>query len=190
MVHKMIHEWRTYRLKTGAATEYLSLLYDHGLPFVTRHLPLTGYWLAESGPLNVIHHLWSYADWAEREASRTALAQEEQWTKGFLPKAFALVEEQENRFLRLTTSSPGFDTALKQRRSAHAVRDQGQPLYAAQCAAFTIGNDSGDSIATWDILSGKSYGSSLMLLPRSADPLSAAFGTDHVVLRPLAFSPL
>ena len=32
----MIHEWRSYRLKPGAASDYLTLLADQGLPFVTR----------------------------------------------------------------------------------------------------------------------------------------------------------
>ena len=107
----MIHEWRSYRLKPGAAADYLGLLADEGLPLVTRCLPLMGYWLGETGPLNTIHHLWAYQDWAEREALRAELATDEGWTRGFIPKAFALVEEQGNRFLRLERSSPDFDAS-------------------------------------------------------------------------------
>ncbi|MCX8998214.1 NIPSNAP family protein [Rhizobiaceae bacterium BDR2-2] len=187
----MIHEWRSYRLKPGAAPDYLALLADRGLPFVTRHLPLTGYWLGETGPLNTIHHLWSYADWAEREACRAALSAEEAWTQGFVPEAFALVEEQHNRFLRLTVSSPAFDAALAQRGDARRARVAGTPLFAGECAALVDGLAVHEAVAVWDTLSGEP-GGPLSLLPRGADPVPAAplSGAAHVVLRPLAFSPL
>lgn len=188
----MIHEWRSYRLKTGAATEYLSLLYDRGLPFVTRHLPLMGYWLAESGPLNVIHHLWSYADWAEREESRARLAGQEEWTRDFMPAAFALVEEQANTFLRLTGCSPTFEAALGLRRREHAARPPGGPLFATQCATLVTAaaDGGGDAVAVWEPLSGHAR-EPIALQPRSADPIPATTaGGTHIVLRPLAFSPL
>ncbi|MEO3999609.1 NIPSNAP family protein [Mesorhizobium sp. CAU 1732] len=187
----MIHEWRSYRLKPGAGHDYLGLLADHGLPLVTRHLPLMGYWLAETGTLNTIHHLWSYADWAERETARAALAQEHEWTAGFIPKAFALVEEQDNCFLTLRRSSPAFDAALNRRRQAHPARIAGAPLYAAQCAALVKGATRPDAVAEWEPVSGDST-SSFTLLPRAADPAPATriAGAHHIVLRPLAFSPL
>lgn len=187
----MIHEWRSYRLKPGAANDYLGLLADQGLPLVTRHLPLMGYWLAESGTLNTIHHLWSYADWAERETARAALAQEHEWTASFIPKAFALVEEQDNRFLALRRSSPTFDAALKQRRQVHPSRIAGAPLYAVQCAALVKGATMPDAVAEWEPVSGDPT-SPFTLLPRADDPTPASpvAGAHHIVLRPLAFSPL
>ncbi|MGV6875029.1 NIPSNAP family protein [Pseudochelatococcus sp. B33] len=187
----MIHEWRTYRLKPGAAADYLSLLYDRGLPLVTQHLPLMGYWLAESGSLNTIHHLWSYADWAEREASRAGLAREEGWTQGFVPAAFALVEEQANRFLRLTSGSPAFDAALARRRKRHEARTPGGALFAAECAALVSGAAPEGATALWEPLSGCPQ-APFALLPRRADPIPAApmAHAAHTVLRPLAFSPL
>lgn len=187
----MIHEWRSYRLKPGAAADYLALLADEGLPLVTRHLPLTGYWLGETGPLNTIHHLWSYAGWAEREACRAALATEEAWVKGFIPRAFALVEEQCNRFLRLTASSPVFDAALARHRQPHPARVAGAPLFAGECAALVTGLAVPDAVAVWEAVSGEPAGP-LSLLPRGADPVPAEpfSGAGHVVLRPLAFSPL
>lgn len=185
----MIHEWRSYRLKPGAAAEYLALLADQGLPLVTRHLPLMGYWLAETGGLNVIHHLWTYADWAEREAARAGLAGEEGWTKGFIPRAFALVEEQQNRFLRLDLSSPGYDAALAQRRRLHPARTGG-PLFAADCAGLVTGSAPAGALAVWTPLSGDPR--PMALLPRRAEPVPPAPipGADHSILRPLIFSPL
>lgn len=186
----MIHEWRSYRLKPGAAAEYLTLLADEGLPLVTRHLPLLGYWLAETGPLNVIHHLWAYESWAEREALRAELAMNEAWTKGFIPRAFALVEEQQNRFLRLDASSPAFDAALAARRTPHPTRQAGAPLFAAACASLVIGAAPANAVAAWSAVSGDPR--PLALSPRSDDPIPPAPMPDceHVVLRPLAFSPL
>lgn len=187
----MIHEWRSYRLKPGAASAYLTLLADEGLPLVTRHLPMTGYWLGETGPLNTIHHLWSYADWAEREACRASLATEEAWVNGFIPRAFALVEEQENRFLRLTASTTVFDEALRRRRDRREARQAGTPLFAPSISAIVTGSVAEDAVAVWDVLSGASSGP-LSLLPRGSNPVPAApfSGGSHIVLRPLAFSPL
>lgn len=186
----MIHEWRSYRLKPGAATDYLKLLADHGLPLVTRHLPLMGYWLGETGPLNTIHHLWAYADWQEREAARAGLARETEWTGGFIPKAFVLVEQQENRLLRLTRSSLAYDAALALRRRVHPARPAGTPLYAPQCAVLLKGASYQDAVAEWAPVSGNG-GGPLALLPRDDDPLAfSTDGADHIILRPLAFSPL
>lgn len=196
----MIHEWRSYQLKPGAAAEYLALLADVGLPLVTRHLPLMGYWLAETGPLNTIHHLWAYAGWAEREACRASLAQEEGWTRGFVPAAFALVVAQENRLLHLTGSSPGYDAALAARRTVHPARLPDAPLFAADCAGLVIGAAPAGAIAQWLPLSGDPR--ALALLPRQPDPVPPAplaaaplatsplAAVTHSVLRPLAFSPL
>lgn len=187
----MIHEWRSYRLKPGAATAYLSLLADMGLPLVTRHLPLMGYWLAETGGLNMIHHLWSYKDWAERESARAGLAAEDRWVKEFIPAAFALVDAQENRFLRLDRSSPVFDEALKARRRRHAARAKGAPLFAPDCAGLAIGAAPAEAVAVFTPVSGALAGP-LALSPRRPDPTPEAppAGASHCVLRPLAFSPL
>lgn len=187
----MIHEWRSYRLKPGAATHYLTLFAERGLPLVTRHLPLMGYWLAETGPLNVIHHLWSYADWSEREACRATLAGEEEWVKGFIPAAFALVEEQQNSILSLRAGSPAFETVLSRRRDAHAARAPGAPLFARECAALLMNAAPHEAVAVWDRISGEA-GGPFALLPRRVDPLpiSPTAGASHTVLRPLVFSPL
>lgn len=187
----MIHEWRCYRLKAGAAPDYLALLADEGLPLVTRHLPLMGYWLAETGTLNTIHHLWSYADWAERESCRAALAAEEAWVRGFVPKAFALVEEQRNRLLKITRTSPAFEAALGSRRTQRPARAAGAPLFATDCATLSSGRTASGAVAVWEAVSGEPA-PLLSLLPRTADPVPSEplSGAGHVVLRPLCFSPL
>ncbi|MCM2477529.1 NIPSNAP family protein [Rhizobium sp. CG5] len=187
----MIHEWRSYRLKPGAAIPYLELLADHGLPFVSRHLPLMGYWLAETGPLNTIHHLWSYTDWAEREACRAALAKEDEWVKEFIPRAFPLVEEQQNRMLRLSSGSGLFEKMLVKRREPMPAREAGSPLFAGEFAAIVNGEFDGETVAAFQPLSGDPS-LPLALLSRSPDPLAVEYagGSCPTVLRPLVFSRL
>lgn len=187
----MIHELRSYRLKPGAAPAYLSRLARDGLPHVTRHLPLLGYWMTETGRLNTIHHLWAYADWAERVAARAALAEEPAWVKGFVPSAFELVEEQENLFLTLTRSSPAYDAALAARRTERPAQEG--PLFAPEVAALSVSANGllNPLVAEWVVASGDAPFRTLSLHPRAAAPDLAVPGTlRHEILRPLAFSPL
>lgn len=171
------------------AQPYLQLLAERGLPLVTRHLPLMGYWLAESGELNVIHHLWSYDSWSAREAARRALSAETDWSHGFIPQAFAMVEAQENCFLRLTAGSPAFDAALSRRHRPNGLSHSSQDLFAPLCAAMVEGDTPEDAVACFAPLSGA--GAKRALLARRADPLALdGEGIGHVILRPLAFSPL
>jgi hypothetical protein len=187
----MIHEWRTYQLMPGATGDYLALLADLGLPLVTRHLPLLGYWQAETGPLNVIHHLWAYADWAEREACRTALSNEEAWVNDFIPRAFPMVLQQQNCLATLIRGSPAFDAAVADRHRQHGPRLAGTPLFAPECAGLVTGNALADAVAVLEPISGSLRGP-LALLARHSDPLKSVGSDDgsHIVLRPLAFSPL
>lgn len=189
----MIHELRSYRLRPGAAQAYLGLLARDGLPHVTRHLPLLGYWLTETGRLNTLHHLWAYADWAERAAARAALAEETAWTEGFVPTAFQWVEAQENIFLRPTRSSPEMDAALAARRREHPARGAEAPLFAADVAALTWSELGvlNPVTAEWQVASGAGPHRTVTLHPRAGTPDTAVPGAmRHEILRPLAFSPL
>jgi NAD(P)-dependent dehydrogenase (short-subunit alcohol dehydrogenase family) len=96
---KVIYELRTYDFAPGTATRYLELFATRGLPLITRHLPLLGCWLAETGDLNRLHHLWAYSDLADRARRRTALWADQEWTQSFVPEAFSLVARQESRIL-------------------------------------------------------------------------------------------
>lgn len=189
----MIHELRSYRLRPGAAPAYLGLLAREGLPHVTRHLPLLGYWLTETGRLNTLHHLWAYADWAERTAARAALSEETAWTEGFIPTAFQWVEAQENLFLQLNRSSPEMEAALAARRREHAARGAEAPLLSADVAALTWSETGvlNPLTAEWQVVSGAEPHRSLSLHPRAAEPETAVPGAlRHEIIRPLAFSPL
>lgn len=189
----MIHELRSYRLRPGAAPAYLGLLAREGIAHVTRHLPLMGYWMTETGRLNVIHHLWSYADWSERSAARAALARETAWTKGFIPTAFQWVEAQENLFLTLTRGSRAFDTALAARRTERPLQGAEAPLFSADVAAISHADAgiAGPLVAEWTVASGAGPHRVIALHPRAALPPPAPPGViRHEIIRPLALSPL
>lgn len=188
----MIFELRSYRLKPGAAPAYLGLLQSQGLPLVTRHLPLLGYWATETGRLNTLHHLWVYRSWAHRSACRAGLGAEAAWTQGFIPRAFPMVEEQDNALLTLLSGTPELDRAVRDVERAHPAR-QG-PLMAEDCAVLSWHEtppEAQGAVAVWAVLSGAA--GMIRLSPRLADPVPPAPATGawrHEILRPLAFSPL
>ena len=184
----MIFEWRSYDLVPGRAVEYLSAFAQEGLPLATRHLPLGGYWLAETGALNRIYHLWIYANLNERDACRAGLASEEAWVKGFVPRAFPLITRQENRLLRLVRGSEALDAVIASRRQPHAARPADAALFAPALMTLTLGAAPDAGLACWEVTHGEAVGQTLAL---SRDVPEAPTGSSaHLLLRPLALSPL
>lgn len=102
----MIYEMRTYRLKTGAVPAYLCLVEEEGIAIQRHHLGhLVGYFTSDIGPLNEIVHIWAYADLADRERRRAALAADPRW-QAFAPKIQALIDVMDNKILKPAAFSP------------------------------------------------------------------------------------
>jgi hypothetical protein len=102
----MIVEERIYRLHVGCMAEFLEAYEREGLPIQSRILPkLIGFFTTEVGPLNVVVHMWAYADLAERASKRAELQADPGWP-GYLAKVRPLIAEQENRILVPTRFSP------------------------------------------------------------------------------------
>ena len=102
----MIVEERIYRLKTGTLPSYLKLVEEQGIVIQQRHLGhLIGYFHSEIGPLNQIVHLWAYADHADRDRRRDALAADPAW-QAFVPQIQALMDVMENKILKPAAFSP------------------------------------------------------------------------------------
>jgi hypothetical protein len=96
----MIFELRTYTMHNGKLNEYLHAARTIGRPargqdYGTVH----GYWTSEFGTLNQIWHLWSYDSLDERARLRSALSQNERWTKEYVPTIRPLLMRQDIRFL-------------------------------------------------------------------------------------------
>ncbi|WP_229738104.1 NIPSNAP family protein [Sinisalibacter lacisalsi] len=190
----MLFELRTYDLKPGKAPAYLDFFRTVGVGLVTRHLPMAGYWMVESGRLNRIEHLWVYADFAEREAARAALVKDRDWMEGFVPEAFADVVQQSNRFLALEASSPGFDAVVAERRTLHPNQPAASAMFAQGVHALTISANPvpGDRVAAFRVLSGEVPGARVTLSEGAFEALASSNDgvLTHELLRPLSLSPL
>lgn len=199
---EMIFEWRSYRAAPGEAQSYLELFRTLGVPLVTRHLPMMGYWLSDVGGLNEIHHLWAYASFAERSACRTGLAGETAWQSAFIAPAFKSIRSQSSRVLKLERSSTAFDALVERRRAQHPARPGTEPLFGAawnvlvEQDAQATGHDD-TTLAQFRTLLGADTGARLSLLQindldgwlSGAQGLHAAPGTS-TLLRPLLLSPI
>ena len=188
----MLHELRAYDLRPGAGPGYLALFLEAGIGAVTRHLPMAGYWLTDTGALNRLYHLWIYESLAERAAARLALGQDADWTEGFVPRGFPLILRQQNALMELVEGSPALAAAERERRAHHPNLGPGAAVFAATTQALTEGPARPDAplVGRWRVISGAGPGR-LVTLWSGADPLASAPGAlRHEVLRPLSCSPL
>ncbi|MCB1426753.1 MAG: NIPSNAP family protein [Zhengella sp.] len=191
----MIFELRTYDLKPGKAPVYLDFFRTFGVGLVTRHLPMGGYWMVETGRLNRIEHLWIYADMEERDACRASLVKDRAWMEDFIPRAFADVTGQSNRFMALERSSDRLDAVIGTRREARQNEDAASPLFAGGLNSLSLSGMplAGDGIlGAFRIVSGQEPGKHVTLRSGDFRTLTTQGGdlAWHEIIRPLALSPL
>lgn len=205
----MIFELRSYDLIPGRAPDYLDLFRREGVALVTRHLPLAGFWLTDSGVLNRLYHLWIYRDLAERDTCRAALGADRDWTEGFVPRGFPLILRQENRLMRLVSGSPALDRVTASRRDQKPAQAATDPMFAPGRMALEFGGagdaGAGDRVGHWRVLTGAGPGRGVALWrfgtadPLAADPPDpgpecdpdrAAVADRQELLRALSLSPL
>ena len=104
----MIVDQRTYTTRPGHLQDFVDTFAAEGLPLYTRYCgTLIGYFTSESGALNQVVHLWGYADAADRDTRRAALARDPGWP-AFLDVALPLLLSQESRLLKPVAFSPRF----------------------------------------------------------------------------------
>lgn len=102
----MIVDHRVYTIRPGAVQPFLDLFERDGLPLYTHYCGrLLGYYVAESGELNQVIHLWSYDSVEDRERRRATLYLDARWA-AFLESALPMVVKQESRLLKPTRFSP------------------------------------------------------------------------------------
>jgi hypothetical protein len=95
----MIYELRTYTLRPGTQAAYLRSSGEIGRKIRgDDYGKLEGYWTSEFGTLNQLYHLWSFADHAERDRLRAALAKNAEWN-AYLPLIRPHMLAQENKIL-------------------------------------------------------------------------------------------
>jgi hypothetical protein len=96
----MIHELRWYVLSPGRVADYLAAAGGIGRKIRgDRYGKLEAHWVAQSGSLAQVVHLWSFTNMAERDRLRGLLAQDERWATEFLPLLAPLVMRQDNKIL-------------------------------------------------------------------------------------------
>lgn len=102
----MIYELRTYDLGIGKLPGYLRLFETVGYEILSRYAQPVGYWFAETGVLNRIHHMWAYESRAQRAENRAALYADPAWLKDFIPYALPHLQRQTNVMLSLEDGDP------------------------------------------------------------------------------------
>ena len=96
----MIYELRTYTLVPGMQAQYLKLNAEVGRKIRgDKYGVLQGAWTTEFATLNQYVHLWGYPDLAERDRLRGELAENEEWTKGYVTQIRPFILAQENKIL-------------------------------------------------------------------------------------------
>lgn len=191
----MLFELRTYDLKPGKAPVYLEFFRTFGVALVSRHLPMGGYWMVESGTLNRIEHLWIYESFEERDACRAGLSAEQDWVSKFIPEAFVNVVAQSNRIMQLVQSSETFDAVIAARKSVHENQASASPMFSPDLQGLTFSDApqvSGTTLAQFRVASGHSPGRYVTLSAGTPDALIADTESAvwHELLRPLSLSPL
>jgi len=104
----MIFDHRVYTIRPGQALRELAIYEQYGYQPQVRHLgqPVL-YAYSETGGLNQLVHIWTYADAADRETKRAAMAKDPQWREFRRHgEAADLRVHQENRIL---VNAPFFD---------------------------------------------------------------------------------
>jgi hypothetical protein len=108
-------EERMYVLQIGKAAEYFRNYEELGLKVQLRHLPnLVGYYVTETGPQNMVVHLWAYDDLNQREKCRAAMQADPEW-QAYLVKNRPLMVSQDTRIMKC---APFFAERLKKMLAA------------------------------------------------------------------------
>lgn len=193
----MLYELRAYDLVAGKAPAYLELFRTAGVQYVTRHLPMAGYWLTDSGMLNRLYHLWIYESLEERAACRAGLAGDRDWNEGFVPKGFPLIAAQRNFIMKLEDSSPLLDAVTEARKTVHVGQEDEEPMFSPDLLSLAFGasgtsSEQTERLGVWKIVSGSKVGTKVSLYRHlDGNALSTSAGAEcHVVLRACGFSPI
>lgn len=94
----MIIESRRYRLHPGKLQEYLAGFADTPAALDLLRPRLAGFWFAESGELNTVHHLWRYESRAHRAAVRAGWATVPAMAE-FVARVMPLLQQQRSEVL-------------------------------------------------------------------------------------------
>lgn len=97
----MLYDVREYTCRPNTLKQQLALYQEHGFAVQSRHLgPPLCFLAPDVGPVNTYLHIWVYADAADRERKRAALAADPDWHAYQAASAAAgNLVSQENRLM-------------------------------------------------------------------------------------------
>jgi hypothetical protein len=101
-----IYEMRTYTLQVGKMAEATRLYQEFGFPALKKgghDANLVGYFVADTGMINQLVHLWKFADDQARRDHWKAVFANVDFIEGFAAKFRPLVLSQE---VKLLTAAP------------------------------------------------------------------------------------
>jgi len=101
-----IYEMRTYTLQVGAMGPAVKLYQEFGFPALHKgghDANLVGYFVADTGTINQLVHLWKFNDDAHRREHWAAVFANKDFVEGFAAKFRPLVLSQE---VKLLTAAP------------------------------------------------------------------------------------
>ena len=106
----MYVEERMYTVQVGKAPEYFRLYQSEGMETQLKHLPhMVGYYVTETGPQNLIVHMWAYEDLNQRERCRASMQADPAW-QAYVAKIRPLIVSQDTRIMKC---APFFVERLK-----------------------------------------------------------------------------
>jgi hypothetical protein len=101
-----LYEMRTYTLYVGKMGEAQKLYTELGFPALAKgghDKNLVGYFVADTGMINQLVHIWKFKDDADRRAHWAAVFANKDFVEGFASKFRPLVMSQE---VKLMTAAP------------------------------------------------------------------------------------
>ena len=101
-----LYEMRTYTLHIGKMREATTHYQELGFPALKNggyDEHLVGYFIADTGTLNQLVHIWRFKDDADRRAFWVRLFADKDFMEGFMPKFRPLLMSME---VKLLTAAP------------------------------------------------------------------------------------
>jgi len=104
-----LYELRTYTLHVGKTSEVVKLYSEVFFPAIVKggqDKKLIGYFLADTGTINQLVHLWKFDDDADRRAHWAAVFRNTEMLDAFLPTFRTLVLSQDVKLLNAAPWGP------------------------------------------------------------------------------------
>jgi hypothetical protein len=101
-----LYEMRTYTLFVGKMREATTHYQELGFPALKKGAydkHLVGYFIADTGTINQLVHIWRFQDDADRRAFWARLFADKDFMEGFMPKFRPLIMSME---VKLLTPAP------------------------------------------------------------------------------------